>query len=75
MKTDNQTKAADDVGSGALLGRFLICGAGIYNRDCPRYRTAKDAHADLERYAKSRDQSWLLFSVYFEKDDGRLELA
>jgi hypothetical protein len=56
-------------------GRFLICGAGIYNINCPRYHTSKEAHADLKRYAQSREQSWLLFSVYHEEDDGTIELA
>lgn len=54
---------------------FRICGSGIYQHHQPRYATAKDAHDDLWRYARSVDQSPLLFTVYEDKPDGSYVLA
>jgi len=49
---------------------FFISGPGIYNKDCPRFHTREDAYNALREYAKMREQSFLLFSVYKELEDG-----
>ncbi len=54
---------------------FRICGSGIYQHNQPRYATAKEAHDDLWRYARSVGQSPLLFDVYEDKPDGSYTLA
>lgn len=55
--------------------KFLICGEGIYNKNCPCYPTLDSARKDLLHYAKTREQSWLLFSIYKEMEDGSLKLV
>lgn len=49
---------------------FRIYGEGIYSLNQPRYATAKEARDDLWRYAKSVNQSPLLFSVFEDLKDG-----
>lgn len=54
---------------------FRIYGPGIYSICQPRYSTAKEAHDDLERYARSVDQTPLMFTVYEDLSDGTFRLA
>ena len=55
--------------------RFRIWGEGIYSLNQPRYPTREAARADLQRYAKSLGQSWLLFQVMEDLPDGSFRPA
>ena len=54
---------------------FRIWGPGIFALNQPRYATAKEAHDDLERYARSVNQTPLMFTVYKDLDSGEFQLA
>jgi hypothetical protein len=61
--------------SSRVVMPFRIFGGGIHKKAQPRYKTAKEAHDDLKRYAESVDRSWLVFSVIEDLPDGAWKLV